>query len=79
MNSRVSSDWIETATQNYVAEHRDRHPEMAMTVQTINALPLYADWGGGVAIRPDGELIGFLWDQPQSAKVETDPHFSCAR
>ena len=27
-----------------------------------------------MAKRSDGELIGFLWDEPQSIKVETDPH-----
>jgi len=74
MISQVSSDWIANATRNYVAEHRKAHPEMAATVQTINALPLYADWSGGVAINQDHELIAFDWDDAQSAKVETNPH-----
>jgi hypothetical protein len=74
MNSPVSSEWIVEATRSYIAEHRNSHPEIAIAVQTIKALPLLADWNGGVAIRPDGELIGFLWDEPQSAKVETDAH-----
>jgi hypothetical protein len=40
----------------------------------MGVLPLWCDWNGGVAIRPDGELIGFLWADAHSAKVETDPH-----
>ena len=74
MNSQVSSEWIVNATHEYIAERAQTHPEIAAFVDTLDALPLYADWGGGVAMRPDGELIGFLWDEPQSIKVETDPH-----
>jgi len=74
MNSQVTSEWIVSATHAYVAERAQTHPEFAPFVVTLDALPLYTDWGGGVAIRPDGELIGFLWDEPQSIKVETDPH-----
>jgi hypothetical protein len=74
MNSKVSSDWIVNATHQYIGERAETHPEIAAFVETLDALPLYADWGGGVAIRSDGELIGFLWDEPQSIKVETDPH-----
>jgi hypothetical protein len=59
---------------SYVATHARAHPDVSAFVATLDALPLYADWGGGVALRSDGELIGFLWDEPQSIKVETDPH-----
>ena len=71
---KVSSEWIVNATHAYIADHAETHPEIATFVATLEALPLYADWGGGVAMRPDGELIGFLWDEPQSIKMETDPH-----
>ena len=74
MNSQVSSEWIVNATHQYIAERAETHPEIATFVKTLDALPLHASWGGGVAIRSDGELIGFLWDEPQSIKVETDPH-----
>ena len=74
MKSQISSEWIINATKEYIAERAETHPEIATFVDTLDALPLYADWGGGVAMRPDGELIGFLWDEPQSIKVETDPH-----
>ncbi len=74
MNSQVSSEWIVNATHHYVSRHAAIHPEIAAFVENLNALPLYADGGGGVALRSDGELIGFLWDEPQSIKVEADPH-----
>ena len=74
MNSEVCAEWIVNATRAYFAERAQSHPEIATFVVSLHALPLYADWGGGVAMRPDGELIGFLWDEPQSIKVESDPH-----
>ena len=74
MNSPVSSEWIVNATRAYISENAKTHPEIAAFVETLAALPLYVDWNGGVALRPDGELIGFLWDEPQSIKVETDAH-----
>jgi len=75
MNFQISSKWIENATRAYIVERAQTHPEIARFVSILNALPLYADWGGGVAMRADGELIGFLWDEPHSIKVERDPHF----
>ena len=78
MESRVRQEWIESAIHEYVETARNGAYEsaasIANTVQELNALPLWCDWSGGVAIRPDGELIGFLWDEPESVKVETDPH-----
>jgi hypothetical protein len=71
-------EWIVNTTQKYILEQRNAHFEMADkmadAVETIGALPLWCDWNGGVAIRPDSELIGFHWDDAQSAQIETDPH-----
>jgi hypothetical protein len=75
VNSQIQPEWIEAATREYITARRDIHPEMANVVEKINALPLYMDWVGGVALRSDGDLIGFLWDEPESVKVETDPWF----
>jgi len=74
MNSQVSSEWIVNATHQYIAERAKTDPDSAAFIKTLDALPLYADWVGGVALRSDGELVGFLWDEPQSIKVEADPH-----
>jgi hypothetical protein len=36
-------------------------------------LPLTGDWGGCTGIRADGEIVFFLWDNPDDVQVETDP------
>jgi hypothetical protein len=38
-----------------------------------HALPLLLDMGGCVALRPNGELIQFLWDAPDQVAIEADP------
>ncbi len=38
-----------------------------------HALPLLLDTGGCVALRPNGELIQFLWDTPDQVAIEADP------
>jgi hypothetical protein len=75
MKLPVFSEWIEGAISRYIAEHRHTHPEIVRAVERANALPLDSDWNGCVAIRVDGELIEVLWDTPELAKVESDPHW----
>jgi phosphomannomutase len=70
----MSSEWITNAASRYIAETAKTHPSIAAFVETLKALPLVVDGGGGVALRSDGELIGFLWHEPQSIKIESDPH-----
>lgn len=38
----------------------------------LNALPLLLDMGGCFAIRPDGEIISFGWDEEKKYEVEKD-------
>ena len=75
MSTRVLSEWIQDATRQYILERQNTHPEIADFVKKVDALPLYVDMGGGVAIRSDGELIGFIWDEPESIQIETDQGF----
>jgi len=42
-------------------------------VAKFGALPLTLDMGGCLAIRADGEIISFLWDEPHDVKIERDP------
>ena len=39
----------------------------------LNALPMFLDFGGCYAIRVDGEIVSFMWDEPYSLKPENDP------
>lgn len=38
----------------------------------IGALPILSDAGGIFALRPDGEIISILWDEPEKMRVESD-------
>ena len=35
-------------------------------------LPLFCDMGGCLAIRPDGEIVSFVWDEADKLRVEGD-------
>lgn len=39
----------------------------------LRALPMFLDSGGCYAIRPDGEIISFVWDEPYNLESEDDP------
>lgn len=79
MSFLISNEWIQDAIRDYILDVKSAGYELASetakAVEVMDALPLWCDWNGGVALRPDGELIGFLWDEPQLAKIESDPHY----
>ena len=66
--------WIRMAVEQFATEIMLSHPQMAETARELGALPLWFDWTGGVAIRPDCELVGFDWGVSNSGQVETNPH-----
>ena len=39
-------------------------PDMRDIAAQLRALPLYADMGGCIALRPDGEVLLVEWDGP---------------
>jgi hypothetical protein len=47
--------------------------DLRTVVAKFGALPLVSDMGGAVALRHDGEVISFAWDEPHNLAIETDP------
>lgn len=48
-------------------------PELARAVRISGALPVYADLGGTLFVRPDGEILVLEHDSPDAPQVEADP------
>lgn len=42
------------------------------TSASLGALPIYWDMGGCYAVRPGGEIVSFLWDEPDEVRIEDD-------
>lgn len=42
------------------------------TVVRLNALPILFDMGGCFAVRPNGEVVSFAWDERDDVRVEDD-------
>lgn len=54
----------------YLAEP-DPH-NLRSVVEKFGALPLVGDMGGMFALRPDGEVISYGWDEPHDVAVLRD-------
>lgn len=39
----------------------------------LRLLPAMAEMGGCFCLRPTGEVVSFLWDEPTTLRQETDP------
>jgi hypothetical protein len=63
--------WME----ELAADTDPRSAHLRRVAVDTQALPLYADMGGCVAIRPDGELISVDWDKPKDWTRETQPRW----
>jgi hypothetical protein len=48
-------------------------PELAEAVRKSGALPIYADMGGTLFLRPDGEILALDHDSPDTPQIEDDP------
>jgi hypothetical protein len=70
--SQELTDQIAARIRDYV----DPTPEPfnhQQAVAMLGVLPLTCDWGGCYAIRPDGEIVVFLYETPEVCSVEEDP------
>jgi hypothetical protein len=72
---RLSPDtahWIETLIRAF-PDDRSAPEWLADRVRRMAALPLMLDMGGCYAIRADGELLEFDWDDPDPCRPVDDP------
>ena len=53
--------------------------DLAVLAEALGALPVYADIGGAMLIRPSGEVLlvhsNQTWDAASSFEVQSDPHW----
>jgi hypothetical protein len=47
-------------------------PELARAVRNSGALPVYADMGGTLFVRPDGEILTLEHDSTEAPQIEAD-------
>lgn len=63
---------IELRLRECLADSTPDELNLREVVAKFGALPLALDWGGAFAIRPDGEIIMYLWDPPHDLRIEHD-------
>jgi len=74
----ASSEKIEATLQEFVANPEpflmklDEPLDLRKVAAELNVLPMFWDFGGCYAIRPDGEIVSFVWDEPYKLEPEND-------
>ncbi|MGH7437917.1 MAG: hypothetical protein ACRENE_19735 [Polyangiaceae bacterium] len=66
------ADRIRQRLAEYLTDSAPDPLDIRSVVAKFGALPLTSDMGGCLAIRPDGKIVSFQWDEPHDAKVEQD-------
>jgi hypothetical protein len=67
----VLAERIRQHLAEYLAGSAPDPLDLRSVVAKFGALPLSSDMGG-LAMRADGEIISFRWDEPHDAKIERD-------
>lgn len=55
-----------------IVSRTDGDPVLQTLVCRYSMIPMCVDAGGGLALRSDGEIVQFLWDEPVAPVLCTD-------
>jgi hypothetical protein len=69
---RELTDKIQHRLHTFLTDAAPDPLRLREVVGKFGALPLTLDMGGCVALRCDGEVVSFAWDEPHEFKVEND-------
>jgi hypothetical protein len=64
---------IKRRLAEYLADDTHDPLDLRSVVAKFGALPWVGDMGGPFAVRPDGEVILYAWDEPHEPTVVRDP------
>jgi uncharacterized protein (TIGR02996 family) len=73
--SQVVARWLGGRLRQFLEESRADSPikeQLRRFAADQRALPLLLDLGGCLAIRMDGEVLSFGWDEPENPRIEKD-------
>src|SRR5215475_215051 len=56
----------------YLVRLLDPPLDLRVFADEVELLPVVLDGGGGLGLRPSGEVALFLWDRPHLLRPETD-------
>jgi hypothetical protein len=63
---------IETRIKEFLNSTEPDQLDLRHIAAKLNVLPLLLDMGGCFAIRPEGEIISFAWEEEEDFRVEKD-------
>lgn len=71
--SNEQSALITKLIQNFISDSAPDPTNLRQLVAEKQVLPLFLDFGGMCAINARGDILSFLWDDPEHPRVESDP------
>lgn len=70
--SRELEAQIAARVQAILSDSSPDSADLRKVASETNALPLHYGLGGGIALRPTGEVVEFFWDSPRDTKEVCD-------
>ncbi len=70
---QIVGEAVELALSDFLQDSSPAQKELREIASAKHVLPLYLDWNGCLAIRPNGQLIWFDYDTPDVVRIEEDP------
>lgn len=73
------TETIEAILKSYIANPEpdvirlDPPLDLSRLARDLNLLPMMLNFGGCYGIRPNGDILSFLWDEPNNLRLEKDP------
>lgn len=69
------SEKIEANLKEFISnpESYSSLPDLKEIAFELKVLPMLLDMGGCYAIRPNGEIVSFAWDEPYDLEIENNP------
>ena len=70
-SEEVSSE-IRARIEDIISDFSSDTSSLRSITAELNALPVYLDGGGGLALKPNGEIVEFSWERPEDAQPIND-------
>jgi hypothetical protein len=67
------SNLISAMILSFCAETTPDPQDLRSLAKRKGILPLYLDWSGAFAITRSGDIVSFLYDEPETLRPESDP------
>jgi hypothetical protein len=70
--SEATASEIKARIEGIISDFSSAATSLRNIASELNALPVYLDGGGGLALKPNGGIVEFSWEHPKDAQPIDD-------